>query len=107
MNRRIYISALLLSCYILGLFSGCTSTAATGAAENTQKKEVEKHEYLTGVIYTEKEGTKEIDCGQKLLGCRESEVDGENVLLCMGGDPLGEVTISGGVTDYTLEKELC
>jgi len=103
---RTYMLTLLLSSFVLGLFSGCTSTGGV-TDDVAPSEEVVKKEYLTGVVVTEKDGTKEIDCSQKLLGCREGEVDGEAVLICMGGEPMGSITIAGGVTDYTLEKELC
>jgi hypothetical protein len=101
-NLKAYLVALLI--LSASLFPGCISTKE---AESTQKEEVEKKQYLTGVVYTEKEGVKEYDCSHKILACREDEIDGEKVLQCFAGDPVENLKITGGVTDYTLEKEEC
>jgi hypothetical protein len=102
MKKGVY-SFILLLLYV-SLFSGCISSKEAGSAPS---EKVEKKEYLTGVVYTEREGVKEYDCSHKILACREDEIDGEKVLQCLVGDPVGSLKIAGGVTDYTLEKELC
>jgi hypothetical protein len=68
MDRRPYLLGLLLPCFVVSLLSGCIPANGDGS---TPKEEVEKKEYLTGVVYTEREGTKEHDCSHKIFACRE------------------------------------
>ena len=104
MSRGVRLSALVLLFFIIGLSIGCTSSPEAGDAP---AEEVEKKEYLTGVVYTEKEGVKEFDCSHKIFACRENEIDGEKFLNCLAGDPVGGLQITGGVTNSTLAKEEC
>lgn len=102
MFGRIYLIFLLILCS--GLFSGCTSSDGSNDAP---PEEIIKKEYWTGVVYTEKEGVKEFDCSDKIFACRDDEMNGERVLNCLAGEPVGGLQITGGVTNNTLKKTLC
>lgn len=104
MSRRAQLPALVLLFFIISMSFGCTAAPDAGDAP---AEEVEKKEYLTGVVYTEKEGVKEFDCSHKIFACREDEIDGEKFLNCLAGDPVGGLQITGGVTNSTLAKEEC